>query len=72
MVARNKVSLRPFLLNIQNLCFDTRNAENSFLRERERERGGGWEYYLMTYSFYFERLINRNKNWLVNIVLTNL
>ena len=30
---------------------------------RERERGGGWEYYLMTYSFYFERLINRNKNW---------
>ena len=32
-------------------------------RERERERGGGgWEYYLMTHS-YFERLINRNKNW---------
>ena len=38
MVARNKVSLRPFLLNIQNLCFDTRNAENSFFK-RERE---GW------------------------------
>ena len=31
-------------------------------REREREGGGGWEYYLMTHS-YFERLINRNKNW---------